>query len=368
MKIVIAPDSFKGSASSIEIAEWIEKGILSVIPNCETVKIAIGDGGEGTLDAVITAGFTLQEVTVKGPTNKTVQSKFGLRGRTALIELAQASGLSQLPENKLEPLTATSYGTGELIRAALDLGATTIVLAVGGSACTDAGAGALQALGARLLDRHGEEIELGGAALSKCYEIDLSQLDPRITSTEFILASDVTNPLLGETGTARIYAPQKGANPSDVETLEKAISHFAHLTGAAHINTPGAGAAGGFGFMALTFLNAQPRSGIAMALDLINFISKIQGADLIITGEGKFDSQSLNGKAPVGILEIAIQQSIPVALICGQATLNSSDEIIKKFHSISALNDFEEDIKKCIAKPRPIIEKISASIAKELIS
>ena len=368
MKIVIAPDSFKGSASSIEIAEWIEKGILSVIPNCETVKIAVGDGGEGTLDAAITAGFTPREISVQGPTNKTVQSKFGLHGTTALIELAQASGLSQLPENKLAPLTATSYGTGELIRAALDHGATTIILAVGGSACTDAGAGALEALGARLLDTHGQEIELGGAALSQCHEIDLSQLDSRIANTEFILASDVTNPLLGETGAARVYAPQKGASSSDVEILEKAITHFSHLAGATHINTSGAGASGGFGYMALTFLNAQPRSGIAMVLDLVHFEKHIQGADLIITGEGTFDSQSLSGKAPIGILEIAIQQSIPVALICGQAKLNSSDKIVNGFRSISALHDFEADIEKCIAEPGPIIEKISAAIAKELIS
>lgn len=368
MKIVIAPDSFKGSATSIEIAEWIENGFLSVIPNCETIKIAIGDGGEGTLDAAITAGFTPQEIAVKGPTNKTVQAKLGLKDKTALIEMAQASGLSQLPENKLEPLIATSFGTGQLIRAALDLGATRIILAIGGSACTDAGAGALQALGACILDTQGREIQLGGAALNQCQEIDLSQLDPRIATTEFILASDVTNPLLGETGAARVYSPQKGASKSDVEILEQALSNFSQFAGTAHINTPGAGAAGGFGYMALTFLNAQPRSGIAMVLDFVNFAKLIQGADLIVTGEGKFDSQSLSGKAPIGVLEIAIQQSIPVALICGQASLNSSDEIVKNFQCINSLTEVEPDIEKCINNPRPIIEKIAVSIAKELIS
>ncbi len=368
MKIVIAPDSFKGSASSIEIAEWIEKGIHSVIPNCETVKIAIGDGGEGTLDAVITAGFIPHEIQVQGPTNKTVQSKFAMRDETALIELAQASGLSLLPGAKLEPLTATSYGTGQLIRSALDKGATRIILAVGGSACTDAGAGALQALGARLLKADGEEISLGGAALSECQEIDLSELDARIPQVEFILASDVTNPLLGENGAARIYSPQKGASVGDVEVLERALSHFSQLAGVSHINTPGSGAAGGFGFMAFTFLNAKPQSGIEMTLELVHFAEQLAGADLVITGEGKFDSQSLNGKAPIGILEIATQKSIPVALICGQALLNSSDEIIKKFHSIGALSDVESDIEKCILEPRPIIEKISATIAKQLIS
>jgi glycerate kinase len=355
MKIVIVPDSFKGSASSQEVAQWIENGILNLIPDCETVKIAIGDGGEGTLDAVISAGFNPIEVSVTGPTNKTVQSKFGIRDSTALVELAQASGLSQLPQQKLEPLIATSYGTGELIKAALDHGAKKIILAVGGSACTDAGAGALQALGAKLRDGQGREI-------------DLSLLDPRIAGVEFILASDVTNPLLGIHGAAHVYSPQKGASAADVELLEQALTHFSEIAASAHINTPGAGAAGGFGYMALTFLNAQARSGIEMVLDLVNFEKHLLGADLVITGEGRFDSQSLSGKAPIGVLEIASQRSVPVALICGQATLNSSDEIVAKFQSITALLSFESDIDKCISQPGPIIEKIATSIAKAVTS
>ena len=368
MKIVIVPDSFKGSASSQEVAQWIENGILSVIPDCETIKIAIGDGGEGTLDAVIGAGFNPIEVSVTGPTNKTVQSKFGMRDSTALVELAQASGLSQLTNKKLEPLIATSYGTGELIKAALDHGAKQIILAIGGSACTDAGAGALQALGASLLDAEGREIAHGGAALQGCQRIDLSTLDSRIAGVKFILASDVTNPLLGVRGAAHVYAPQKGATAADVETLERALTHFSQIAGSAHTNTPGAGAAGGFGYMALTFLNAEARSGIEMVLDLVHFEKHLAGADLVITGEGKFDSQSLSGKAPIGILEIASRRSVPVALICGQATLNSSDEIVEKFQSISALHSFESDIEKCIRQPGPIIEKIAASIAKAVTS
>lgn len=368
MKIVIAPDSFKGSASSLEVAQWIENGILSVVPDCETIKIAIGDGGEGTLDAVISAGFNPIEVSVTGPTNKTVQSKFGMRDSTALVELAQASGLSQLPEKKLEPLIATSFGTGELIKAALDHGAEKIILAIGGSACTDAGAGALQALGATLLDAQGREIAHGGAALPGCQQVDLSRLDSRIAEVEFILASDVTNPLLGLRGAAHVYAPQKGATAADVETLERALTHFSKIAGTAHINTPGAGAAGGFGYMALTFLNAEARSGIEIVLDLVHFKEHLAGADLVITGEGKFDSQSLSGKAPIGILEIASRRSVPVALVCGQATLNSSDEIVEKFQSISTLHSFELDIEKCIHQPGPIIEKIAASIAKALTS
>lgn len=368
MKIVIAPDSFKSSASSIDVARWIKKGILSVVPDCETVTIAIGDGGEGTLEAAIHAGFIAHEVEVKGPTNKTVQSKFGMRDTTALIELAQASGLAQLPDNKLEPLTATSYGTGQLIKAALDRGAKQIILAIGGSACTDAGAGALQALGASLLNEAGHEIELGGAALSQCHTIDLSKLDSRLADVEFILASDVTNPLLGDHGAARVYSPQKGATSAQVEILEKAIAHFSQLAGTTHIETPGSGAAGGFGYMAMTFLKAKPHSGIELILDLVNFSSHIKGADLVITGEGKFDSQSLRGKAPLGVLARCLEQSIPVALICGQASLNSSDEISQKFISIDALTSIETNVEKCITEPGPIIEKIAAGIAKKIHS
>lgn len=368
MKIVIAPDSFKSSASSLEVAQAIENGILSVIPNCETLKIAIGDGGEGTLEAAIHAGFSPHEVQVTGPTNKTVQSKFGMRGAVALVELAQASGLGLLPDKKLEPLISTSYGTGQLIKAALNQGAQRIILAIGGSACTDAGAGALQALGAKLLDISGNEIARGGAALAQCQKIDVTQLDSRLADIEFILASDVTNPLLGENGAAKVYSPQKGATQSEVEILEKAISHFAQLAGTTHLEAPGAGAAGGFGFMAMTFLKAKPQSGIELILDLVEFSSKIEGADLVFTGEGKFDSQSLHGKAPIGVLQRCSELSIPVALICGQALLNSSDEIVRKFDSINTLASIEKDIDKCLREPGPIIEKIAASIAKRVTS
>ena len=210
MKIVIAPDSFKGSASSIDVATWIEAGIHSVIPDCETVKIAIGDGGEGSLDAVLAAGFTPFACEVSGPAGNQVEAHIALKGDTAFIEMAQASGLSQLPDKKLQPLTATSYGTGELIRVALDYGVKRIILAIGGTACSDAGAGALLALGAKLSDIDGHKIPPGGAALIGCAQIDTSGLDPRLSSVSFTLASDVTNPLLGASGAARCsrFAPQ----------------------------------------------------------------------------------------------------------------------------------------------------------------
>lgn len=367
MKIVIAPDSFKGSATSQEIAQWIESGIHSVIPECETVIVPIGDGGEGSLNAVTQAGFKLISLDVIGPSGNSVRASFGMRADVAFVELAEASGLAQLKEKIRTPLTATSFGTGQLIKAALEHGAKKIIIAVGGSACTDAGAGALQALGARLTNNEGEEIPLGGAALLDCTTIDLQNLDPRISTVEFILASDVTNPLTGPTGAARIYAPQKGATPTEVTLLVKALEHFAHVVGGAHSTTQGAGSAGGFGFMALSFLGARFQSGIDTVLELVEFESQLSGADLVITGEGKFDAQSLNGKAPIGILNFATRYGVPVAIICGQSALNSSAKITSQFQSIHTLISVEPNKKKCIANPRPIVEKISSSIAKSLM-
>ena len=342
MKIVIAPDSFKGSASSSEIAQWLQSGITSVISNSDIIKVPIADGGEGSLDSVITAGFVAHTFSVTGPVGNAVEARIGIKADTALVELAEASGLSKLPMNKLSALTATSHGTGELILRALDLGAKRIILAIGGSACTDAGAGALQALGAHLRDSEGNEIPQGGAALLNCATLDISKLDSRLKSVEFILASDV-------------------------DLLEKSIATFASVAGTTHSNTPGSGAAGGFGFMAYAFLDAKHRSGIDTFIELTEFESHCAGADLVITGEGMYDSQSLSGKAPIGIYAVASRLNIPVALVCGQAKLNSSVEGAPDFAKIYSLTSFESDISKCIENPRPIVEKIGQSIAEELL-
>ena len=359
MKIVIAPDSFKGSATSREIAQWIESGIHSVIPDCETVKIPIGDGGEGSLDAVLLAGFTAHSVQVNGPVGNLVTAQFAMRGESALIEMAQASGLSQLPNGKKSPLNASSFGTGQLIKAALDHGAKRIILAIGGTATTDAGAGALQALGARLTDASGVEIAPGGAALIDCVHIDISDLDSRLAQTSFTLASDVTNPLRGEFGAARIFAPQKGASASDVKLLEESLTHFASLVDGNYASAPGSGAAGGFGFMAYAFLKAEAQSGIDLILDLVDFDAQIVGADYIVTGEGRFDSQSLNGKAPWGILQRGQKLSIPTYLICGDADTHQGS----RFAGIYTLASIEADIEKCIANPAPLVTQLGAAIA-----
>ena len=362
MKIAIASDSFKGSASSYEIAHWLEEGIHTVIPACDIEKIAIGDGGEGSLDAVLQSGFTSSSLQVCGPVGNSVDARIGMKGETAFIEMAQASGLSQLPSHKLAPLTATSFGTGQLILHALNLGAKRIILSVGGSACTDAGAGALQALGARILRADGSEISQGGGALIDVVKIDISTLDPRIAGVEFILASDVTNPLLGPMGAARIYSPQKGANENQVELLEKSLAHFAQLSASNHVATPGAGAAGGLGFMALTYLAATAQSGVETILDLISFDEKIADVDLIITGEGRFDAQSLSGKAPMGVLSRALQNQIETIIVVGQGDDAAAEAA--GFSALYSLTSFESDIATCISNPAPLLRLIGQEIAR----
>jgi glycerate kinase len=360
MKIVIAPDSFKGSATSIEVATWIENGIHAVFPEYETIKIPIGDGGEGSLDAVLHAGFVEHSCEVTGPVGNRVTARFGMRKRTAFIEMAQASGLSHLPHGKLNALDATTFGTGEIILRALDAGATQIILAVGGSACTDAGAGALQALGAQLRNSKGEEIPQGGRALSDCVSIDLSKLDPRLAEVKFTLASDVSNPLLGKDGAARIFAPQKGASPSDVETLEQSLTHFASIVGGEYASLPGAGAAGGFGFMAFAFLHATAESGIEFILDLVGFKKHLHDADFVITGEGRFDSQSSRGKAPWGIMLESKKLGIPTFLLCGAVEGYNPSE----FKEVFTLNSLEPDLRVCMQNPAPLVSTLSANIAK----
>jgi glycerate kinase len=364
MKIVIAPDSFKGSAASSDIATWIETGIHSVIPDCETVKIPIGDGGEGSLDAVLGAGFTAIKCEVLGPVGNRVSAQIAINGDTAFIEMAQASGLSQLPGGVKSALSASSYGTGQLILEALNRGVSRIILGVGGSATTDAGAGALQALGAKLIDKDGNNIAPGGAALSDCAEIDTSGIDPRVAKVSFTLASDVTNPLLGPEGTAHVFAPQKGATPADVEVLEESLTHFASLVGGDFASMPGAGAAGGFGFMAFAFLNAQAQSGIDVILDLVDFDSHLAGADYVITGEGKFDSQSVKGKAPWGIFQRASKQNIQTVLVAGQ--VNIEEAINTGYLAAYSLQNFESDLSKSISHPQPLLHMVGQEIAAQL--
>ena len=332
MRVVIAPDKFKGSLSAADVGDALRSGILEVQPEADLSVVAMADGGEGTLDAALANGFDRLEATVTGPLGSPVTAAVALQASTAVVEMAAASGLALVPPETRDALAASSRGTGELIRAALDAGAETIVLAIGGSASTDGGAGMLAALGARFLDDAGTELPDGGGALSSIAEADLSGLDPRIARTRFILASDVDNPLLGPQGAAAVFAPQKGASPADVAQLELALTAYARAvrigsgdaadTASPPPETrPGAGAAGGLGFAAIAALGAQQRPGVDVVIEFTRLRAHLAGADFVITGEGSLDEQSLGGKTPVGVARAAATLGVPAIAVCGRTTL-----------------------------------------------
>lgn len=326
MKIVIAPDSFKGSLSSPDAARAIEKGIKRVFPQAECICLPMADGGEGTLAALlhVAVGRRLTRV-VTGPAKSKVRAGFGfLKDKnTAVIEMALASGLMLVKKGRRKPLDTTSYGTGELIAAALDKGAGNIIIGVGGSATVDAGAGMLQALGVRYRDVSGKLIrqKACGGMLDRIDGIDMEKIHPGIKNTGFIVAADVDNTLCGKKGAARTFAPQKGATPAEVGILEKNLKHFAAVIkkdlGVDVINRRGAGAAGGMGAGLIAFAGAEIRSGIELVAELIQFEKHLAGADMVITGEGLIDSQTGHGKSVFGIAKISNSLGIPVVAIGG---------------------------------------------------
>ncbi|SDO75785.1 glycerate kinase [Pseudomonas jinjuensis] len=323
MKLVIAPDSFKESLSAPEVAAAIARGWLRAMPAAEIVLRPLADGGEGTVDAVLAArpGQRI-DCRVRGPLGQPVTAHWGrLDDATAVIEMAAASGLHWVPERKRDATRTTSYGTGELIRAALDSGARKIILGLGGSATNDAGLGLLQALGVRFLDAAGRELGDGGAALAGLHELDLGGLDPRLLQVEMEVAADVDNPLCGPRGASAVFGPQKGASAAQVEELDAALQHFAAVAAATlgedHSLFPGVGAAGGLGFAARAFLKARFRPGIALVAELSGLAEALQGADLVITGEGRLDSQSLHGKTPVGVARMAQAAGVPAIALAG---------------------------------------------------
>jgi len=363
MRVLIAPDKFKGTLSAREVAAHVARGLLAARPALEVEQVPVADGGEGTLDAAEAAGFRRVPVTVTGPAGDPAGAAIAVRGRMAVVELAAASGLALLPAGRPAPLTATSYGTGELIRAALDQGCRQIILGVGGSACTDGGAGMLQALGARLAGRHGREVGPGGGALAGLHTVDLMGLDARLTRTRFVLASDVDNPLLGPQGAAAVYAPQKGASSADVAVLESALARWAGAVGLAAAGMPGAGAAGGVGYTALAVLGAARRPGIEVILELAGFSQRLQAADLVITGEGALDRQTLRGKAPAGVAAAAREAGVPVIAVCGRCDLDQETLAAAGIRRAYALTDVEPDLEKCLAQPGPLLTRLAAAIA-----
>ena len=336
MKIVIAPDSFKGSLTAVEVSDAIEQGAREIFPEAEIVKIPMADGGDGTVQCLVnaTGGEILREK-VTGPLGDEVLASYGILGdkKTAVIEMAEASGLTLVSENKRNPLITTTYGTGQLIKAALDQGCRKMIIGIGGSATNDAGAGMVQALGAKLLDKNGERIGFGGGELKKIFRIDTKYLDNRLSETKVLIASDVSNPLCGPKGASRIYGPQKGATPEVIEELDESLAHFAEVI-KKDLNKdvkdlPGSGAAGGLGAGLIAFLNAELKPGIDIVIEIVKLEQAIKGADLVITGEGKIDSQTIYGKAPIGVAKIAKKYIIPVIAVA--AIISDDADIVHQY-------------------------------------
>lgn len=323
MKVLIAMDSFKGSLDSIAAAKAVKEGIEVVCPEVQAEIIPIADGGEGTVDSLVKAtGGSILFRTVRGPLGDPVQAKFGLLAeKTAVIEMATASGLTLVPPHRRNPLLTSTYGTGQLIQEALDMGVTKIIIGIGGSATNDAGTGMARALGVRFMDQEGHELADGGGCLHMLHRIDISGLDPRIKNVEVSVACDVQNTLFGPNGASVVYGPQKGASEEQVEFLDKNLQHWARVVkeqlGVNVAGIPGAGAAGGLGAGLIVFAGASLKSGIDTILEAVGFDGKLRDAQLVITGEGRIDSQSAFGKVPVGVSSRANKLGIPVIVLVG---------------------------------------------------
>ncbi len=363
MKIVIAPQSFKGSLSAQEVAQAMARGIKRVLADAETIILPIADGGEGTVDALVYSTHgQIMTTEVTGPLGEKVTAKWGILGDRAgaVVEMVAASGITLVPPKKLNPLVATTYGTGELIRVALDAGCRRIVVGIGGSATNDGGAGVAQALGARLLNEKGEELPWGGAALAKLSRIDISGLDRRLAECQVITACDVTNPLCGKQGASRVYGPQKGATGEMCQQLDEALTNYAEVIkrdlGIDVINMPGAGAAGGLGAGLVAFLGAKLISGIEVVSEAVGLADYLKEASLVFTGEGRIDAQTLFGKTVAGVAAKAKEFRIPVVAIAGEVA-GDYQELYR--HGIDAVLSIA---------PGPISLKKSMANAERLIT
>ncbi|ARI78679.1 glycerate kinase [Halobacillus mangrovi] len=340
MKVIVAPDSFKGCLNAVEVSRAIQEGIKKAYSNAETVILPVADGGEGTLDtlAAATEGKK-RRIQVIGPLGNPIEAEYGVLGdgETCVIEMACVSGLSLIPEGELSPLKTTTYGTGQMIKQAIDDGFSSFILALGGSATNDGGAGMLQALGLRILDKHSEDISYGGGELNKIDQIDSSSFDPRIKNCKFTIASDVQNPLIGPQGASAVFGPQKGATPEMVQVLDSNMKHWANqverVTGLQLDDRPGAGAAGGIGGAFQAFFPSEMKRGIDVVLDHIGMFDALTEADLVITGEGQVDEQTASGKTPMGVAQAAKRKDVPTIVIAG--SIGSGIDVLYKFGIVS---------------------------------
>ncbi|HYG57665.1 MAG TPA: glycerate kinase [Symbiobacteriaceae bacterium] len=367
MRIVIAPDSFKGSLSAAEAAEAMAKGARAVFPQAEVVEVPMADGGEGTLDALVagTGGRIIRQM-VTGPLGTPVEARFGMLGdgETAALEMASASGLLLVQREQRDPRITTTYGTGELMKAALDLGVKRIVCGIGGSATNDGGAGMITALGARLLKADGGSIGFGGAALLELDRIEMSGLDPRLAQVELLVACDVDNPLCGPRGASATYGPQKGATPEMVQLLDGALSHMADVmvrdVGRDVRTAPGAGAAGGLGHGFMGFLGARLRPGIEVVMEAVHMDGLLQGATLVITGEGRTDGQTLAGKVPMGVARRAALQRIPTFVVSGAVTPEADGLMAHNIASLISICDGPMTLDEAMAHAAVLLERATA--------
>lgn len=364
-RVLVAADKFKGSLTASQVAERVTTGLRRVVPGLRVDTLPVADGGDGTVAAAVAAGFERREARVTGPLGEPVDAAYALRDATAVVEMAEASGLQHLPPGVFAPLTATTYGSGELLRAALDDGATTIVFGVGGSATTDGGAGMLTALGARFLDEDGAPVGPGGGGLARIAGADLSGLDPRLAAVDLVLASDVDNPLTGPKGAPEVYGRQKGATDEDIAVLDAALTRYASVLGPEQAALPGAGAAGGIGYGALVALGARFRPGIDVMLDVLGFAPALARATLVITGEGSLDEQTLHGKAPAGVAAAARAAGVKVVAVCGRLTLTPEELEKAGIERAYALAELEPDPAVSMAEAGPLLERAAESIARD---
>ncbi len=373
-RVLVAPDKFKGSLAASAVAAAIAAGLRRAAADLEVVQNPVADGGDGTLEAALDAGYERVPVRVSGPVGDPVDTAYAVRDGTAVVEMADACGLVRMPAGQLAPLTASSAGLGEVVRAALDADCATVVIGIGGSASTDGGAGMLGALGARFLDADGVDLPPGGGALARLDRVDLSRLHPALDRAELVLATDVDNPLLGPRGAAAVYGPQKGAGAADIEVLDAALAHLSQVLGTATgagsrghpaATLPGAGAAGGVGFAALAVLGASARPGIELLLELTGFLEKLPGAALVITGEGSLDRQTLAGKAPAGVAAAARAHGVPVVAVAGRCLLDRAELADAGISAAYALTDLEPDPARCMTEAEPLLERLSERVARE---
>ncbi|HEY1970532.1 MAG TPA: glycerate kinase [Pseudonocardia sp.] len=362
--VVLAPDKFKGSLTAPRVAAHLATGMRAADPHLRVVSVPVADGGDGFMAAAVGAGYRMVRVPASGPTGEPLTGGYAERDGTAVIELADTAGLARLPGGRPAPLRATSAGTGQVIRAVLDAGCRTLLLGLGGSACTDGGAGMLTALGARLLGATGP----GGAGLLSAHTLDLRGLHPGLMSATVVVAGDVANPLLGPTGAAQVYGQQKGASLAEVAVLERGLSRWAELvyaaTGRELAGQPGAGAAGGVGFGAMAVLGASARRGIDVVLEMTGLARRLAGARLVVTGEGSLDEQTGYGKAPAGVAALAAAEGIPVVAVAGRCTLSEGQLRAIGITAGYSLLDLQPDRQRCMAEAGPLLQRVGADLAR----